>query len=177
MIGWPVGRVLWLLPAGCGLWWPVVGCAAMAWRLCPWWAVLCGCGLEAVALCCDRLAVCLLAACHARRPRPLLAVRLWPIARMPPPWWAVLPEGWKLAAIVGRRSCRLPVPPGGWAAPVLCFRLASCLPADLPERPAATERRTENAGKNAPKISSDFSGEVFYAHGLSLSTWQNNAPP
>ena len=36
--------------------------------------------------------------------------------------------------------------------------------------------RDFSAPYTGPKISSDFSGEVFYAHGLSLDSWYINAP-
>jgi hypothetical protein len=36
--------------------------------------------------------------------------------------------------------------------------------------------RDFSAPYTGPKISSDFSGEVFYARGLSLDSWYINAP-
>ena len=73
----------------------------------------------------------------------------------------------------GRRSCRPLVPLG--AAPCALL-LAGRLSAGLLELAAVTVRATKKSQENAAKISSDFSGEVFYAHGLSLVTWYINAP-
>jgi len=91
----------------------------------------------------------------------------------PPPWWAALLEVWRRAAIVGRRSCRLPVHPSGGPG---VFSCACLLSAGLLELPAAMERATKKRRENAVKISSDFSGEGFYACGLSFATWYINAP-
>lgn len=201
--------VLCAVSLACWLW-PVVGCAAVAY------------GLEAVSLVgavLVWLSACVLVGAmggvyiklpgdYTGRIKPLPA-RLSvspaaPFRRL----HGCRAGGWRRAAIVGRRSCRLPVHLSG--GPGVLLAGVCLLSAGLPELPAATE----NAGENAPdfpgppagrlpppvqvqgappasrlaaapvqiatpeaaKISSDFSGEGFYARGLSLAFWYINAP-
>lgn len=126
VICWPRG--LWAVAPACWLWRAVLAVRLWPGGCAPGGLCCRAVGLEAVPLCCDRRAACLLAVGFTWRPPPLLAVRLCPMAWSPCPWWAVLLEGWRLAAIVGRRSYRPPVPLEDGRPPVLCFWLASCLP-------------------------------------------------
>ena len=170
----PVGRGSCLLAVACGgrCWlclWPG-GCAPGGW--CCAAVLLEAVRLEAVRLCCDLLAACLLAVRFTRRPCPCWpsGCALWPGGRAPgglccrragggpPSWPPLLPSAG---------------PPGGGP---LCFAFGwplVCRSAGAGRRHGT---RHEKSRENAAKISSDFSGEVFYAHGLSLVTWYINAP-
>ena len=164
----PVGRGSCLLAVACGgrCWlclWPG-GCAPGGW--CCAAVLLEAVRLEAVRLCCDLLAACLLAVRFTRRPRPLLAVWLCPMAWRPPPWWAVLPEGWRLAAIVGRRSYRPPVPLEGGRLPVLCFWLAACLPVCWSWPPPRNAPR-KTPGKRRENFQRFFRRGIFRARSKS----------
>lgn len=171
--------------AGCG--WRAGGCAPCAllcwlcglWAVAPLLAVACGgrcwlclwpggcapggrcCAavrLEAVRLCCDLLAACLLAVRFTRRPCPCWpsGCALWPGGRAPgglccrragggpPSWPPLLPSAGPLE---GRPPCAV--------------LLAGRLSAGLLKLAAVTVRATKNAGKMPRKFPAIFPARYF----------------
>lgn len=118
--------------------------------------------------------------CHQRRPpvRVRVRVRLMQAGRVRVPLQAEQagrvrrgpPAPLPVQSGEVRRGSMLPALP--WSGAVLRSWSGSWSGAAISE-----SNRDFSAPYTGPKISSDFPGEVFYAHGLSLVSWYINAPP
>lgn len=150
-----------LLPAGCGLLWPLeaVGLWPMAWRLCPWLvAVL----VEAVSLCPGWGAI---GGVYIKLPGDYTGRVKLPRRGGPSPRRPVFAVSMGAASEAGGGPPSLAAAPAVCRSPwrvggPLCPVCAGLLSAGLLELPTATERATENAGENAPDFSGNSPGRL-----------------